>query len=616
MIPRIILTIGSTLFLFLLFISYYSKKFKLKLNNKIYSNLIKNSLALVISEIIYVILFQYCEYKILYMIFLKFHWLVAFVVLHYIYFYVCSVVNDFPYNNTFEMIKGYKKCKYITIIGIISMIVFVILPVNELTIDNYDFVQKPAAYAAIVDFSLLIIMCLFEIKNRDVDKQIKGAVIFSALFAFLAFGFQMIAPDYSFLGLTDTIVIFIFYSVTENPDLRLIEDIDALKLSIERSSKAKSDFLSNMSHEIRSPMNAIIGFSETIIEDKNFDSTKVLQDINHIRSSSKNLLDIIDNILDISKIETGTDTIEGKEYSLSELVIDWTGIVDTRLEGKNIKFILDIDNNLPSKYFGDSTKMFQIVLNLLTNAVKYTEVGRIKMTISGERLGTDVLKLKFKVADTGFGIKKEDYDKVFEKFQRLDSAKTNEIEGTGLGLVLTKRYAELMGGNIWFESEYQAGSTFFFEVPQRIVDEKPIGNIEDTIQDDSNKQLLDCTGLKVLVVDDDELNLKVIERLLDGYKLTVETMEDPEECIYKIKSGEHYDLIFLDHIMRGMSGIELLKILKGLQGYSVPPIIMLTANAINGVREMYLKEGFDEYLSKPINTNELDKVINLYLRKQ
>ena len=616
MIPKVVLTIGSTLFLLLLLVAYYSKKFKMKLNNKVYGDLIILSLLLLITEFIYAICFEYVKPMIFYEIFVRVHWIIASFVLHYIYYYVCAIVNTFEYKNAFELIKNYKRCKTMTIIGLVFIVAFLLLPLKELTIETFDFVPGIGAHVLVADFALLIGMCFYEINSKNVEKNIKSSVFFSGILAIVVIIAQIFLPGYSFLGLLDTIVIFLFYSLTENPDLRLIEDIDELKLSVERSSKAKSDFLSNMSHEIRSPMNAIIGFSETILDEQEFDSSKVLQDINHIRSSSKNLLEIIDNILDISKIETGTDTIELKDYDLSELITNWTGIVDTRLEGKSIKFVLDIDRNLPSKYHGDSTKIFQIVLNLLTNSVKYTEVGRIKMTISGDRLGGDLLNLKFKVADTGFGIKKEDYDKVFQKFQRLDSAKTNEIEGTGLGLVLTKRYAELMGGKIWFESEYRAGSTFYFEIPQQIKDETPIGNIGESIQEDNGKQLLDCSGLRVLVIDDDALNLRVIKRLLGGYKLEVDTLQEPEEGIYKVKSGEHYDLIFLDHMMHNMNGVEVLRILRNLHGYDIPPIIMLTANAINGVREMYLKEGFDEYLSKPINVNDLDKIINVFLRKQ
>ena len=485
-----------------------------------------------------------------------------------------------------------------------------------MTKETFNFIPGTAAHITILYFAVVIVFSSIEILQKNTPVVLKKTIIIAIFFAVIVTLLQIGYSGYSFYGVLATLVVFIFYFQLENPDLRLIEDTDELRDLTERSSKAKSEFLSNMSHEIRSPMNAIIGFSETILEEDTFDSNKVLNDIIHIKSSSKTLLDIINNILDISKIETGSDTIENRNYSLKELVLDWMGIVEARLEGKNIKFLLDIDRNLPSKYFGDSTKLFQVVLNVLTNSVKYTEVGKIKMQLIGERINNETINLKFSISDTGFGIKKEDYDKVFQKFSRLDQAKTNEIEGTGLGLALTKRYVELMNGKIDFESEYMVGTTFNLEIPQKIIDETPIGNISTTIDNADAKQILDCSGLKVLVVDDDVLDLKVTKRLLDTYKLNVETTNSPNECIYKIKSGEHYDLIFIDHLMKEMDGIELLKALKGLQGFDVPPIIMLTANALSGVREYYLKEGFDEYLSKPIDINELDKIINIFLRKQ
>ena len=616
MVPKVILTIGSLLFLSLLLVTYYSKKFKLKLNNRIYRYLIVLSIILLVTEFAYAVVFEVMSNKFLFVVLWRLHWISSIVLFLFMYYYVLTTIKDYPYKDLDEFIKNTKGCKYYSLFTLVCIIVFIFLPFTDMTIDTFSFIPGTAAYFCVGYFVVTMAIIIVEVqKTGQVPAGAKLAFLGSIVSMVLVTVLQLLYPEISFFDLLGTLVIFFFYFLIENPDLRLIEEIDELKLTVERSSKAKSDFLSNMSHEIRSPMNAIIGFSETIIADKTFDSNKVLNDINHIKSSSKNLLDIIDNILDISKIETGTDTIENKNYSLKELLIDWTGIVETRLEGKKIKFILEAEQNLPSKYVGDSTKIFQIVLNILTNAVKYTEVGRIKMTLIGERLSDSVVKLKFKVSDTGFGIKKEDYSKVFQKFSRLDQAKTNEIEGTGLGLVLSKRYTELMGGKIWFESEYGAGTTFYLEIPQRVLDNTPLGNINESIEESNNRQLLDCTGTKVLVVDDDELNQRVTKRLLGAYNIEVETISDPEECIYKIKAGNQYDLIFLDHIMHNMSGVELLKVLKSLPGYKIPPVVMLTANAITGVREMYLKEGFDEYLSKPIDINELDKIVNMFLKK-
>ncbi len=620
MTSRLIFTIGSLFFLALLLISYFTRKNKLKINNIIYRYLIIDVIILVLTEILSAFIYSSTDLNFLFPILLRVHWLAGFIFTYLFYLYTCVLINELNFPDIKTLVKSNKKYIIATIISLLFIIVYFFLPFEEMTncVETYNFIPGTAAYFALIYMSLCIVAYIIElVTHKNANKTSKHTIITFVIIAVVLLLLQFVLKFPVLFGLLQTIEVFVLYFLIENPDLGLIEEIDMLKLSIERSSKAKSDFLSNMSHEIRSPMNAIIGFSETILsDDGEYDPNRTLNDISHIKSSSKNLLDIINNILDISKIETGSDSIENKEYSLKSHIIDWTGIVETRLTGKNIKFKLEIDEGIPSKLYGDATKIFQVVLNILTNSVKYTEVGRIKMTISKEDINNKTIKLKFKVADTGFGIKKEDYSKVFQKFSRLDSAKTNEIEGTGLGLVLTKKYAQLMGGDIWFESEYGAGTTFFFEVPQRVIDAKPMGEIDETIAVETSKRLINCSGFKALVVDDDELNLKVTERLLKAYNFDVETTSTPDEVIYKFKDEKHYDLVFLDHIMPGIDGVELMKILKGLKGYHIPPIIALTANAITGVRQQYLKEGFDEYLSKPIDVNELDKIINKFFKEE
>ncbi len=325
------------------------------------------------------------------------------------------------------------------------------------------------------------------------------------------------------------------------------------------------------------------------------------------------MLDIINNILDISKIESGNETLVQKEYSIGNIIIGLKNMIETRLSNRPIKFVTDVDSEIPMTMYGDSTKLFQVLLNILTNSMKYTEVGRITLAITKEIKNNDVT-LKFRISDTGYGIKKEDYDKLFEKFSRLNSATTNEIEGTGLGLVITKKYVDLLGGKIWFESDYGVGTTFYVEVPQKIVDPTPIGDIRDGIKQSDEIDYLDCTGKKVLVVDDNELNLKVAKKVLEKYNFEIVTTTTGKDCVYKIKEGQHYDIIFLDHMMPEMDGIEVVHILKKLADYKIPPIVALTANAITGVREMYLREGFDEYLSKPINRSELNRIINKFFK--
>lgn len=613
MLTSVIFEIGCLVFIILLIISYNTKKFNVRLSNKAYKFLIYDQIVMLLFEILTAVIFENTSSKFVINLTNRLTWTTGIVYFYMFYIYSFVHLKKLNYKSIKDMLKDNTEPRLFTYITIFATVLFLALPFKELTMENYNYIPGAAAIEVVVYSCLAcILVSKLLIYMKTLTRREKWSIWSTLILVIFIVPLQIIFPKILFIGMGTSFQLFILYFLIENPDLRLIEEIDSLKYTIDRSSKAKSDFLSNMSHEIRSPMNAIIGFSETIINDKEFDREKVLNDIGHIKSSSKNLLDIINNILDISKIETGNDTLEEKEYSLASHIIDWSGIVETRLESKNIKFILDVDRTIPSKLYGDATKVFQVVLNVLTNAVKYTEVGRIRMVIAKEDINSKTIKLKFKVSDTGFGIKKEDYDKVFQKFSRLDSATTNEIEGTGLGLVLTKKYAKLMGGDIWFESEYGAGSTFYFEIPQVVVDSTPMGDITQKIEDETNKVLINCNGLKALIVDDDELNLKVTKRLLEAYNFNIEVSSNPEECINKFKLGEHYDIVFLDHIMPKIDGVELMKVLKGLKGYQIPPIIMLTANAITGVREEYLRQGFDDYISKPIDVNELDKVINKF----
>ena len=368
---------------------------------------------------------------------------------------------------------------------------------------------------------------------------------------------------------------FLYFNI-ENPDLEIISELENLKGEIEKSNKAKSDFLSNMSHEIRSPMNAIIGFSSTLLSDEEFDEDSVRSDIKNISNAGNSLLDIINNILDISKIESGKETLNMKEYSLASIIMELSSIIESRIGNNPIKFITDVDNNIPSKLYGDSTKIFQILLNILVNSVKYTEVGRIKLSVQSDTV-MDKVNLHIKVSDTGYGIKKDDYDKLFEKFSRLDTATEKEIEGTGLGLVITKKYVDLMGGKIWFESEYQVGTTFYVDITQKIVDKKPIGTVHEPIKEETKLDYIDCSKYKVLIVDDNKLNLKVASRLLEAYKFNIEMVESGKECIYKVKEGNKYDMIFMDHMMPEMDGIETLHVIRKLKDYSIPPVVVLTS---------------------------------------
>ena len=346
-----------------------------------------------------------------------------------------------------------------------------------------------------------------------------------------------------------------------------------------------------------------------------FDPKTARADIENIYTAGNNLVDIINNILDVSKIESEQNTINAKNCNLDKLVRELSSVVKSRLGKKPIEFIAELDEHIPSVIWGDSTKIYQILLNIANNSVKYTEVGKIKLSCIPETLDNKQVLLHFKISDTGYGIKKEDYDKVFKKYSRLDDATSNDIEGTGLGLVITKQFVELMGGKIWFTSEFEVGTTFFIDIPFKVIDDTPIGvqkEVTSEKTEDGYIRHLDCSDYTVLIVDDNETNLKVASRLLEKYNFKIETAKNGKDCVYKFKYGNHYDLILLDDMMPEMDGVDTVKIIKKLDVFDIPPIVAFTANAMTGMGEKYIEAGFDYYLPMPVSVQELDELVTTY----
>lgn len=616
MLSGLMLTIGSLLFIILLFIVYFSKQRFLSIRNKIYRYMLVVEIVLIISEIIASLTAYYVDIEILNLTIYRIHWFTGIIWFSLLYYYSLVFLDNLQANNLIEIMFMNKRTKIITTIFIASGILYFFVPFERIDGLNISYIPGAASYFVLSFCAFVVLMISFYTlkKAKQAPLRKKVSIWLMIIELLIIFILQLAFPHIGFSPIGAAVQMFFLYFNIENPDLKIISELETVKNEIEKSNKAKSDFLSNMSHEIRSPMNAIVGLSESLLNDPNFDLESARADIKHISSAGNNLLDIINNILDISKIESGKETLDLKEYSLGSIVMELSSIVEARIADRPIKLIMEVDNNIPSKLLGDSTKLFQVLLNILTNAVKYTEVGKIKLMVTGD-VKDDFVTLHFKISDTGYGIKKEDYDKLFEKFSRLDTATQNEIEGTGLGLVITKKYVDLMGGKIWFESEYEVGTTFFVDVTQKIINLKKLGSISEPQGDDKEINYADCTGKKALIVDDNKLNIKVATRLLGPYNFDVDTASSGKDCIYKIKEGTNYDIIFLDHMMPEMDGIEVLHVLRKLEGYNIPPVVALTANAITGMKEMYLKEGFDEYLSKPINVSELNKLIKKYFGK-
>ena len=419
-----------------------------------------------------------------------------------------------------------------------------------------------------------------------------------------------INPYLIWVSIVVCFVNYIMYFTIDNPDVKMIAQLNEAKIAAEKANTAKTEFLSSMSHEIRTPLNAIVGFSNMLLEDKTLpDSAK--DEVNDIVMASDNLLEIVNGILDISKIEAGKLEIVNTEYDFNKVTTELIALTKGRLGDKPIELITKIDDTIPRVLYGDASRLKQICVNILTNAVKYTKEGSITFSINSI-IKNDVCRLIISVEDTGIGIKQENINKLFNKFERLDLEDNVTIEGTGLGLAITKKLVDLMHGAIVVQSVYGKGSKFTVSIDQMIVKNPTITTSEPVIASDEIK----VNNKLVLVVDDNKINLKVAERLLGTYGITTECVESGFICIDNLKNGKKYDLILMDDMMPKLSGVETLhKIKEQIPDFNIPTVA-LTANALTGMREKYLADGFNDYLAKPISKDELNRVINEYLNKE
>ena len=407
--------------------------------------------------------------------------------------------------------------------------------------------------------------------------------------------------------------------IEEMKDIEQKKDYEAKLLKLEKSAadsanKAKSDFLADMSHEIRTPINAVLGMNEMILRES--EDEQIIEYASNIKSAGTTLLSIINNILDFSKIEDGKMTLVPVEFDVAELIGNLVNSIYERARAKDLEFNVDIDRSVPSKLFGDDVRISQVIMNLLTNAVKYTESGSVTLSIRklDQRKGN--VDLRIEVTDTGIGIKDEDLDKLFKSFERIEERRNRHIEGTGLGLSIVNKLLAMMNTRLDVDSKYSIGSTFGFDLNLKVVDPEPIGDYEERrkahMKNMEKTEHLYAPKAKVLVTDDNGMNLKVATNFLKIFGITPVTCSSGKETIELLKTDK-FDIVFLDHMMPLMDGIETLKILKEDHLVDDTVVIALTANAVVGAKEQYLNAGFDGYLSKPIIIKDVEKTLRTFL---
>ena len=504
----------------------------------------------------------------------------------------------------------------------------IIIPFSDSQIDTNEFMGLDAVQIALSEIS--------EKMNIDTAAAVyykndnKGYFLFESEVAQLGLYLTGYVPEAVVadeMGTINALVLWVFgllilmfvvgmvYLLSAEEKVRESDELREAKNQAEQANHAKSDFLANMSHEIRTPINAIMGMNEMVLRESKDESIR--EYAANIETASKTLLSLINDILDFSKIEAGKMEIVNAPYDTATFFNDVVNMIDVKAKQKQLDFQVDIDSTLPSVLHGDEVRNRQIIVNILNNAVKYTKQGIVKLTVEGIR-ESGVVTLKMQVKDSGIGIKKEDMDKLFGGFQRLDLEQNRSIEGTGLGLAITRNLVESMKGRIEVESEYGKGSVFTIFLTQEIIDDTPMGDFKEKFeaaakQEKGYKESFVAPDAKVLVVDDNDMNLAVAKALLKKTDVQVTTCTSGKECLECIKK-EFFDVILLDHMMPEMDGIQTLEKIRQTENMCKSvPVIALTANAIVGAKEQYIKAGFSDYLSKPIHGTELEKMLLEYL---
>ena len=594
-------------FLVLIVIMYTSKEKYKNIENTLFIALLALNGFLILDEFVYV----YCisikdSIPLLTTIMCK-SYLIGIVcwMATFLYYMVAQITRKIEVQEEKESIR--KKMLYLHIgLVILLSVLVLIFPIEYKDYTNhfYNF-GGPAINIGYIMGAIVIVVALYWLftTNKDMTKESKKPLLLAIFFNICIVAVQFFVPnaDYNIQNFEFATILMALFFTLESQDNKLLSEREKSKEEAEKVNAIQTQFLTSMSHEIRTPMSTIMGFSESLLRESDVTEEMVKHDTKYIHLAAVNLLDLINNILDLSRIDSKKEQMVEQEFELKESLLEVSETVNTKIENKDVKFEIKINEELPSKYVGDAPKVSKIVSNLIGYLINKSEIRDLVLNVSDFKLSNGEFAFLISLIVTS-PLVEEEYQKLEKEYEEL---KENEVNNLTLGLVVAKRYIELIGANLNISHDANF-IRYDIYVPVQVIDPTPIGNIFEEIQNIENSKL-DLTGKKILVVDDNEINIKLIKRLLAEYNPDIDSCTNGMEAINKVQEVR-YDLIFLDHMMPGLDGIQTLSKMKDLIA-SVPPAIALTANSYSGAREKYIEDGFYDYLAKPFNVNDLKNLL-------